>query len=468
MWAVPFLLVANAIAAGADLLRYVVRFDPFEVELTLSSGAKQKRSLPRQPTYFSHRANVRWPIPEGPADKPVRCEIRWVGFPAEWRIVTSWSIDQREKSVETTLRGLRKAVFAGGDFRTAKSKGGLVLVTRGVWPFSDASMLDLMDRVAEFHTAVWRDRGATGHKVFLVPTTRTWSGEGRTTALMMEGNPDTYDPAYFSRLFSHELFHEWNPRRLNYPDDEELYWFTEGFTDYYAVATLWRSGIWNFDQVIEDFNRVTRSYFTSPARNLTARGMVELRQSDSSANQLPYQQGYLLAARWNRSGKSLDVAMRKLLEDNGEPLSNARIVKSLRSIGIDRAEEEVQRFVVDGKTIELRANLWGSCAIERKIELRTFDMGFDWTASDRTMIIQGTKQGSNAWRAGVRDGQKWTALDVDHGDSTYLAQIEVEDEQGRRRIKYYPASPDAVVTPQYKASARQCDPGTLTAVSPAR
>ena len=103
----------------------------------------------------------------------------------------------------------------------------------------------------------------------------------------MEGSPDTFDLRFFTRMLAHELFHEWNPRRLNYTDDEELYWFT----NYYTVASLWRVGIWSIDQVIEDFNVVARRYYISPARNLTATRMVELRQANISANQLPYQQG---------------------------------------------------------------------------------------------------------------------------------------------------------------------------------
>jgi predicted metalloprotease with PDZ domain len=461
-----FVLLLPVDAADTDLLRYTIRYEPFEVELTLPSGAKQKKSLPRQATYFSHRVNLRWPTPDGPADKPVRCEFRWIGFPANWRLVSSWSVDRREESVETTLRGLRKAVFAGGDFRTVTSKSGLMLVTRGTWPFSDASMLDLMDRVAASHTAVWRDRGVTVQKEFLLPATRTWEGEGRTQALIMEGNPDTYEPRYVSRLLSHELFHEWNPRRLNYSDDEELYWFTEGFTDYYTVAGLWRSGIWSFERVIEDFNRVVRAYYVSPARNFTASRMVELRQTNVSANQLPYQQGYLLAAHWNRGGKRLDSVMRSLLEQaKRDHLSNGGIASAMRLIGIDNAKEEIDRFVVEGRTIELRANLWGTCATEVKTPFRAFDMGFDWTASDRAKVIQGAKRDSNAWRAGVRDGQKFTGIDVVLGDPTYLAEIEIEDSQGRRRVKYYPASVDEIVAPQYKASTERCDPGSLTPLS---
>lgn len=164
--------------------------------------------------------------------------------------------------------------------------------------------------------------------------------------------------------------------------------------------------------------------------------------------QLPYRQGYLLAAHWNRSGNSLDLAMRNLLKDNREPLSNARIVRALRSVGIDKVEDQIQRFVVEGETIELRRNLWGACATETRTEFHTFDSGFDWTESKSTGVIHGTKHDSNAWRAGVRDGQKV-------GDSTYPAGIEIEDTQGLRRIKYYPAAPDASVVPQYTANTER-------------
>ena len=216
--------------------------------------------------------------------------------------------------------------------------------------------------------------------------------------------------------------------------------------------------------MIEDFNQVARRYHVSPARNVTPGAMVELRQKNVSANQLPYQQGYLLAAHWNGRGKSLDLAMRRLAASNGKPLSNARIARALEAIGIANAEKEIQRFILEGRTIELRANLWGDCAAESQTPFRTFDMGFEWTESERAGIIKGAKRGSNAWRSGVRDGQKWTAIDVGLGDPAYLAEIEIEDEQGRRRVKFYPASAEAVMVPQYKATTRECDSAALRGI----
>jgi len=82
-------------------------------------------------------------------------------------------------------------------------------------------------------------------------------------------------------------------------------------------------------------------------------------------------------------------------------------------------------------------------------------------ASDRTKIIHGARQDSNAWRAGVRDGQKWTSIDVGLGDPSRLAEIEIDDGQEKRRINYYPASANVTLVPQYKANTGRCDPGTF-------
>jgi predicted metalloprotease with PDZ domain len=463
------LLLSVDSAVAADLLRYTIRFEPFEVELTLPDGSTQKRSLPRQPTYFLHRANNRWPIPEGPANKQIQCEVRWIGLPPDWRLITSFGINRRVERFETTLGGLRKAVFAAGDFRTARSTKGIVLAIRGDWKQSDSEFLTMADRITEPLTKLWRDRGLGEHRVFVLPQPRNnWGGEGRTHGLVMEGNPETFEPSVFAQLLSHEFLHEWNPRRLHFTDDETLYWFTEGFTDYYSVAALWRAGIWSFEQVLTYSNNVARGYYTSPMRNLTPDWMVALRQSDPSANRLPYQQGYLLAARWNSKGQMLDVAMRNLLADGAEPLSNARIAKALRSVGIENAELEIARFVTEGNTIEPRAGVWGTCATEMQKDFRRFDMGFDDKASEKDMIIRGTKRDSNAWAAGVRDGLKWRPRDVVFGDPSYLAGIEIEDEQGKRLIQYHPASTKAFSVPQYKANAPNCDPWTFTPLSGSR
>ena len=266
---------------------------------------------------------------------------------------------------------------------------------------------------------------------------------------------------------AHELFHEWNPRRLNRSEDERLYWFTEGVTDYYATITLWRSGLWSLERLLDDFNSTARRYFGSPSRNLAAERMVRQRKADSNAERLPYLQGYLLASHWNPDGH-LDQAMRNLRRSNRVPLSNRRIADALSAAGIADARSEIERFVMQGETIVLRSRIWGDCAAESKLEVGRFDIGFDREESQKTMTISGVRHGSNAWQAGVRDGQRWAAMDVAWGDPGYPADLEVRDEQGTRRVKYLPAAPEAVYAPQYAAtSVSSCVPGRRS-TSPSR
>lgn len=448
--------------SDAQVLRYVVRADPFEVELSLSDGRKQLTRPGREATYFYFLSENGWPVPDGRSEKQVRCEIRWDGFPDGWQLVNSFGIDRRNQEFTTTLGRLRKAVFAGGDFRIARSKKGLLLVTRSAWKFSDREATDLLDRIAEAQIDIWRDRGLSGHLVYLLATNEPaghWQGENRTRSMVLQMSRDTATPVDVAHGLAHELFHAWNAHRLNRSDDERLYWFTEGVTDYYAAITLWRSGVWNFERVLSTFNTVARQYFGSPVRNYTADRMVEHRKSDFHAERLPYLQGFLLAAHWNTDGRIMDRVLRNLMKTNREPLSNQRIANALRLTGLTKAGDEIERFVVRGETIQLRPRIWGNCAAKSALHVKQFDMGFDVNESRKTGVIQGIRENSNAWKTGVRNGSQWALIDVVWGDPSYLTELEIGDGQRTRRVKYYPASSNAILAPQYTPlSSRECDP----------
>lgn len=454
------LLSGLAEAAGLDVLRYTVRADPFEVVLTLPDGTRKTAQPKRGRTHFYFHAEKGWPVPAGLESKRVRCEIRWNGFDRDWRLVNSFGVDRRTQQFVTTLGELRKAVFAGGDFRLFPARNGILLVTRAEWKFPLPEVARLLETIAGVQSAVWQDRRLRGHVVYLLALEESgplWQGEARTHTTVLEASLNAAKPADLALGFAHELFHEWNPRRLNPPEDERLYWFTEGVTEYYAAITLWRAGLWTFDRLLDSFNTTARLYYGSSARNLTADRMVEQRKSNSWAERLPYLQGALLAAHWNLDGSVLDRSMRYLRKSSGEPLSNRRIAAALEAAGVKNAREEIERFVMRGETIALRRGIWGDCAVERRVEVRSFDMGFDLEESKRTGTITAVRQPSNAWDAGVRDGQQWTPIDVVWGDPGYLIELEVRDRQGVRRVKYHPAASRGEPVPQYTATpSDQC------------
>jgi hypothetical protein len=154
------------------------------------------------------------------------------------------------------------------------------------------------------------------------------------------------------------------------------------------------------------------------------------------------------------------------MKTNREPLSNRRIANALTAAGVTNASNEIERFVTRGETIELRPRIWGDCAAESALDVKQFDVGFDLDESRKTGTIRGVRENSNAWQAGVRDGQRWSPMDIVWGDPSYLTELEIRDGQGTRRAKYYPASSNTGRAPQYTAtSAGSCIQGTRSSSS---
>jgi predicted metalloprotease with PDZ domain len=125
-------------------------------------------------------------------------------------------------------------------------------------------------------------------------------------------------------------------------ESESLYWFSEGFTDYYTSLLLLRAGLITSDDYVADYNSVLKNYYTSPFRNHSNKQILIDRLSNYDAQRQPYQRGNLLAHNWNAQiravtgGKySLDDVMRDLFKSasrNGFRLSNTTINHAIRTL----------------------------------------------------------------------------------------------------------------------------------------
>ncbi len=112
-------------------------------------------------------------------------------------------------------------------------------------------------------------------------------------------------------------------------------------------------------------------------------------------------------------------------------------------------EDEIKRHIENGATIKPRADVLGSCAEIYTIEIAPFDAGFDLEASYAKRIIMGVREGGNAYRAGMRNGQKLVGIDLVR-DPTVLATFTIEEAGMRKSIKYFPAGDNKTVAPQFR------------------
>ena len=396
--------------------------------------------------------------PDIPEDAELPVSLEWKDFPAGWSLADSLGVNESCQQTKSLLP-LSNGLFVGGDFRLAKrivAGQPVYVAVRGEWPFSDEDFADLAAHVLSAEREFWNDRNAPHYLVTLMPIDAP-SGEYAGTAvengfliLMSSGTQLDFD---FKFLLAHEMFHVWNPAQLGEVSSENpIYWLSEGFTDYYARLLLLRSSIITPitpQEYVNSINQTYSEYMASPARSYGEHNVQSHYFDNPSVQRLPYLQGSLLALKWNalitdRSAgrQSLDDAMRALrrkAQSTEQELTDHSLGTFFADLAGPDAARDIQSYIVLGQTVPLPSNALGSCFSLVKKPLYTFEAGFDIEALYRDGLIRGVKEGSEAYKAGVRNGQTVIKSDtIDPNDPAHAIEMTVLDVGIPKHIRYLP------------------------------
>ncbi len=400
--------------------------------------------------------------------KTVSVSLHWT-LPAGWTFCDSFGAGQTDQAFTGTLEQFLASAYLAGDYRlcTVRAAGQPVtLALRGKWKSSDEALAALTAHIVAAQREFWEDRDFPYFLVARIPTETAGDGGGAAdsdggvelthSVLLFEGKGRALDFG-LKYVLAHELFHTWNAGEIR---SDRLYWFSEGFTDYYARLLLLRAGLISTDEYARDVNRVVREYAQSPARNRPGDEAARGFYAGSDLSRLPYQQGMLLAARWNvqiraaTGGRfSLDDAMRDLrrLARAGDAPVTAPDVAGAVSKYAPQANPsgDVRRVVDGGGTLSPEPGALGPGWALRTVGVAPFEAGFDARATLDARVVSGVKPKSRAFWAGLRDGQEvlgcapWTP-----GDAGGRIALTVRDVSGPRGIEWTPAG-DPVPVPQF-------------------
>ncbi|NUO49347.1 MAG: hypothetical protein HOV80_10870 [Polyangiaceae bacterium] len=407
-----------------------------------------------------------WVTPLDDGKTPRAIHLRWTGFPEGTAFANSFGagVGAHGQAFRETVDHFRHAVFVAGDFRLheATVRGKKVSVAlRGKWTFSDAEFVDLIGKVVETERAFFNDDDFDRFLVTLLPTGNgccSYGGTGLTNSFATFVSSNLPIERRMKHLLSHELFHTWNGRRIGRQDPEELvYWFSEGFTDYYAELLSFRSGLISLQEYVDSINSTLRQYHLSPAKNAPNEAIAKSFWSDRAIERLPYQRGHLLALMWNDriraqgKGTSIDNVMRDLFaaaRDHGTVVSAASVDALTKPYLADGIAADIIKYVEKGETVPSSASTLGPCVRLASAKIGAFELGFDEKASDEAGKIAGVVKGSAAERAGVRDGMKlrrskWAS------DPTKPVLLIVVDGEREKTIEYLPQG-KAISVPQYR------------------
>lgn len=251
------------------------------------------------------------------------------------------------------------------------------VATVGRYSFDTATFADRVFEVLAAERAFWGEPA----KPFLVamspiasaPHRYSLSGEGRSDGFALWVDDTNARLADLRWLLAHEYFHTWNPSQLGGTGAEDVeaaeYWFSEGFTDYYARKLMLTSGQFSAGEFAAKWNEVLRAYAASPVRAAPNSRILSEFWSSAPVQKLPYQRGALLAALLDRQaqarGSSLDAVLREMRRRAARPGPKPHADELLPVVyrevtGLD-ARDLIARHMIAGEPIELAADTFGPC-----------------------------------------------------------------------------------------------------------
>jgi predicted metalloprotease with PDZ domain len=334
---------------------------------------------------------------------------------------------------------------------------------RGKWNFTDAEAVAQIQKILEAEREFWHDHDFPYYLVTLKPyDVRSGSSDGSafTNAfwLYLGGDSFSYDVQY---MLAHEGFHAWNPHKMGVLKKRGVSekWFAEGFTVYYADVLLLRAGLLPLPEYVERVNRRIRDYESSPVKNLTNKEIVT-RYEENSVNQLPYVWGPIVAL-WldaqireqSRNKSSLDAVMLTLARQGTEnpavELSSERILRVAGKHLNRTSRKQLLSLVEEGVDIPIPDFPKDACLRLAKEELPLFDLGFNGDVLRSKKLVMGVREDSEAFKAGVRDGQEVLGMSIYWNDVSKPVRLTVRATSGQQRIEYLPKGKTLSV-PQYR------------------
>lgn len=323
--------------------------------------------------FFNFNGEDLFVIPDLNLDKKISIQLEWKETPLNWILANSYGIQTCYQKINS-LTDLHEGVYIGGELTLVSYEDGIHIISQNT-PLPFDQIHELLQKIMQEHQKFWSDFRQTDYLVVFPSSCQEnrIDAYAKANAFVIHCEDLNRAPEeYWSTIawvFSHEYFHNWIPYsatsafRMHF---DELAWFIEGFTDYYATLLIYKAGLLSFDQCIDETSSHLEAYYTSSFRNMTNAEFVQNRYKDSNVQLLAYQKGYVLALLWDdrirRSSDghaSLDDLMRSVFQTKLEKITPFVIGNFAKAYVGDIAIADIEEYILKGETIPAPTTLYG-------------------------------------------------------------------------------------------------------------
>lgn len=417
------------------------------------------------PEFFHGLGNAFLMVPNSGPGVPEELEVvlRWK-LPAGYQAACSWGTG-RTIGRRIKLTDLRHSVYLAGRLKTTTRrdegrKVSVAIVDR--FGFTLDEFADVTSTIIKQQCEFMLERDFPDFVVTAIPVgpelragESRLAGSGLYNSFALFVAPGSKIDDAVEHLFAHELLHHWNGRLLRAKQPERLvYWFIEGFTDYYSLRILYESGHWDADTYAKWINKHIREYYLNPAINASNEDIErDYWNQRNTVGEVAYQRGLLLGLRWHKLARAKGIVngidrLFKSLVNRGRggalELSNHVIRQAGGELLGSWFGAEFDRYVTEAQTIELPPDALSPELVGTMTDAYAYEVGFDQARSLKERKVRGLVRGSAAEQAGLREGDRLVAWNLP-GEPDVAVKLKVQRGADEQLITYLPRGKRRVV-----------------------
>lgn len=271
-------------------------------------------------------------------DPKIIADIEWLNFPENFIIHNTFGSQQLKQKLKVKLWSeFYNSLFVGGDYRIKSFdylKKPVYFAIRGKWlgEYTDDNLFAVLKKTIITQREFWKDNNFDYYTVIITPTiTQTDSiHKGRSISasavkngfLIQSSNNHFNNFSAMKYIFNHEMMHDWIGGKISIRNEELNYWFSEGFTDYYAYKNRLRNNDITFKEWLDGFNTdIIKAHWENPERNKPNYVIKDDFWKSLNFEKIPYRRGAIFAfwldnqiLKKSNYTKSLDDLMRDILK----------------------------------------------------------------------------------------------------------------------------------------------------------
>ncbi len=357
------------------------------------------------------------------------------------------------------LEDLSDQLFIAGAFRSYRQPGGQYYFATTQAKVPDRELMEAVDKIFVAQTRYMGTKPSR-FPMFVFTDGGPGSSGGTVVRNSAVFYPDlsqdlTSNNRGALRLIGHEIFHLWNGTEMKHKDDAEWSdgkygWFTEGFTDYYSGATLYREGIFDAAGFATFLNRFIVDYMqNAQSLRATIEDLGSQHWRDRDHQRLPYTKGALLGLlmdlQLRAKGLLLDDYMRAMLRKKEYDLADLR--SAWVALAGETGAEFWDRYIPTAGPLPFAEVFRSSGVRFQERDTPVFDLGYtiDKPNIEKDAKVLEVKAGSSAEVAGIRPGDSLQRISVYFGDTNKEAKFGLLRGSERVDVAYVPVRMQKVV-----------------------